>query len=154
MRSIHVTDSWTISVRRYLLFSLMGHSAWEALQLPLYTIWTTGTAREQVFAVAHCTVGDVMIAASCLFAAWLMSGRPGWPRVAFGRVAATAIVLGVCYTAFSEWLNVAIRGAWSYSSWMPIVRLGTFSIGLSPLMQWIIIPALVFLAVRTAKPDA
>ncbi len=148
------TTGWIVTARQYLVFSLLGHAAWEILQLPLYTIWTTGTPGEQVFAVAHCTVGDVMIAASCLFAAWLMSGRPGWPQVAFGQVAVTAVVLGVCYTGFSEWLNVAIRGAWSYSSWMPIVRLGTFSIGLSPLMQWILVPALAFLAVRTAKPDA
>lgn len=145
---------WMVAAQQYLLFSLLGHAAWEILQLPLYTIWTTGTLGEQAFAVAHCTVGDVMIAAACLFAAWLISNRPVWPRVAFSQVAATAIVLGVCYTAFSEWLNVAIRGAWSYSSWMPIVRLGTFNIGLSPLMQWIIVPALAFLAVRTAKPDA
>ncbi len=145
---------WMVTARQYLLFSLLGHAAWEVLQLPLYSIWTTGTLGEQAFAVAHCTVGDVMIAAASLFAAWLISSRLVWPQVAFGRVAATAIVLGVCYTVFSEWLNVAIRGAWSYSSPMPIVQIGTFSIGLSPLMQWMIVPAIAFLVVRPAELDA
>lgn len=141
------TDGWIAFARRYLLVSLMGHAAWEVLQLPLYTIWTTATAREQAFAVVHCTVGDIMIGAGCLFAAWLISGRPGWPR-GFGRIAVTTIILGVSYTAFSEWLNVAVRGTWAYSSWMPVLQLGSFGAGLSPIMQWIAVPAMAFLALR------
>ncbi len=145
-------NNWIEATRRYLLVSLLGHSTWEVLQLPLYTIWTTGTVREQIFAVAHCTAGDVLIAAGCLLVAWLVSGRPSWPRVAFVRVAATAIVLGVIYTAFSEWLNVAVRGAWAYSSLMPVLHFGNLSIGLSPVMQWIVIPAISFLVVRYNTP--
>ena len=65
-------------------------------------------------------------------------------------VAGVAIVLGVLYTAFSEWLNVAVRGSWAYSDWMPVIRVGTFAIGLSPLLQWIVVPTLTFLCVRRA----
>lgn len=147
-------SDWIGATLRYLLFSLLGHSAWEVLQLPLYTILKTGTLHEQIFAIAHCTVGDVMIAAGCLFAAWLISGRPTWPKIAFGRTAATAIVLGLIFTVFSEWLNVAVRGAWAYSSLMPVLHFGTLSIGLSPVMQWILIPAISFLVVRYNKPSS
>ncbi len=104
--------------------------------------------------MAHCTAGDVMIAAGCLFAVWLISGRPSWPRTAFGRIAATAIVLGVIFTAFSEWLNVAVRGAWAYSSLMPVLHFGKLSFGLSPVMQWIVIPAISFLVVRYNGPSS
>jgi hypothetical protein len=31
----------------------------EAAHLPLYTIWTDGTIRDNAFAVLHCTMGDV-----------------------------------------------------------------------------------------------
>jgi len=52
----------------------------------------------------------------------------------------TAIALGAAYTVFSEWLNVEIRRSWSYAASMPVVPfLGT---GLTPLLQWLIVPGL------------
>jgi len=32
---------------------VVGHVIWETAQLPLYTIWKTGTPREKVVAVLH-----------------------------------------------------------------------------------------------------
>jgi hypothetical protein len=111
------------------------------LQLPLYTIWRTGTASEIAFALAHCTVGDALIAAASLGAAVALVGR-GWPEAGYRRVAAAAITLGVGYTIFSEYWNVSVRGSWSYAGWMPTVPwVGT---GLAPLLQWLVIPTVVF----------
>jgi hypothetical protein len=53
-----------------------------------------------------------------------------------------AIVFGVAYTDFSEWMSE--RWTWNYSEWMPVIPLGTTRIGVSPLAQWIIIPAGAF----------
>src|SRR5262245_39414446 len=39
----------------------IGHFFWEAAQLPLYTLWRTGSSREIAFAVIHCTGGDILI---------------------------------------------------------------------------------------------
>jgi len=141
------TSPWLAPLVRYFLASALGHLAWETLQLPLYAIWFDGTAAQIAFAVAHCTVGDIMIAAATLGPALLVFGR-GWPRdqTAFRNVALTAVALGIGYTAFSEWLNVNVRGSWNYSSWMP--RLPPLGTGLSPAMQWIVIPAL---ALRWAR---
>jgi hypothetical protein len=51
-----------------------------------------------------------------------------------------ALILGAAYTIFSEWLNVEIRHSWSYTAAMPVLPwLGT---GLTPLLQWLIVPAL------------
>src|SRR5215467_10683065 len=33
----------------------IGHFFWEVAQLPLYTLWRTGTPREIAFALFHCT---------------------------------------------------------------------------------------------------
>jgi hypothetical protein len=134
---------WLAPFGRYALASALGHLAWEALQLPLYTIWFDGTMKEIAFAVAHCTAGDVMIASTTLGLALLAIGR-GWPgdQTAFRNVALTATALAVSYTVFSEWLNVSVRGSWAYSAWMP--RLPPFGTGLSPVLQWIAIPALAF----------
>jgi hypothetical protein len=46
--------SWLRSLRAYLGTIALGNLVWEFLHLPLYTIWTTGTPREQAFAVVHC----------------------------------------------------------------------------------------------------
>jgi hypothetical protein len=56
-----------------------------------------------------------------------------------------ATILGLGYTVYSEWLNVNVRETWAYTAWMPrIPPLGT---GLSPLLQWIVVPGLAFFIV-------
>ncbi|MEO6609507.1 MAG: hypothetical protein ABIN69_13670 [Aestuariivirga sp.] len=48
----------------------------------------------------------------------------------------------MAYTVFSEWYNIAIRKSWSYSDLMPVIPLlGT---GVTPLLQWVVVPALAF----------
>ena len=42
---------WLRSLRRYLGVSIVANLVWEILQLPLYTLWATGTRKEQAFAV-------------------------------------------------------------------------------------------------------
>lgn len=76
-----------------------------------------------------------------------------WPRQGFPRVAVLAIVLGIAYTAFSEWLNVYVRQSWAYADWMPTVTVGGIRTGLSPLLQWLVVPTLAFLAVRAPNAD-
>jgi hypothetical protein len=43
-------------------------------------IWSTGSFGEMAFAVAHCTLGDVMIAGLALLSALALFGRPCWPK--------------------------------------------------------------------------
>lgn len=144
------SNIWLRAGGTYLGISIFGHLLWETLQLPLYTIWTIGTPREQAFAVTHCTLGDVLIALSTLTLAMAIAGRGRWPREHFWLVAGIAMSLGVAYTAFSEWLNVVIRASWAYSEWMPVISLFGLSIGLSPLLQWIAVPCAAFLITRSA----
>ena len=124
---------------RAIGLATIGHFLWEAAQLPLYTLWRTATPGEIAFALIHCTGGDVLITTMTLAAAVALARRFRWPP--FGRrMVFTAIVLGTAYTIFSEWLNVAIRGTWSYTMAMPVLPwLGT---GLTPLLQWLIVPGL------------
>ena len=123
---------------RYLLSSAPLHLAWEVLQLPLYTLWTTASAGTQIYAVLHCTVGDVMIAAATLGLALIVLRTKAWPPSGSRSVWLASLGLGLVYTVFSEWLNVEIRGSWAYSERMPILPyLGT---GLSPLLQCLVVP--------------
>ena len=134
------SHSWLRFFRVYLPGIAVGNLIWESVQLPLYTIWKTGTAREQAFAVRHCTGGDVLIALSSLTLALLLAGDDRWPLSRFVTVATLAVAFGVAYTAFSEWLNVVVRGTWAYSEYMPVVSVAGFRLGISPVLQWIVVP--------------
>lgn len=69
-------------------------------------------------------------------AAW--PARPGWMLPA-----ATWIGAGLITTiAFERW--ALARGRWSYAPEMPLV----FGMGLLPLLQWLIVPALTLIIVR------
>jgi hypothetical protein len=96
---------------------------------------------ENIVAVVHCTGGDVLITTSTLLIAALLARLCGWRP--FGcRMILAAVVLGIGYTIFSEWLNVEVRRSWSYASMMPTLPwLGT---GLAPVLQWLVVPAVAF----------
>ena len=131
-------SDWPRALRRYLGVSLTAHLLWEVVQLPLYTIWTTGTGKQQAFAVLHCTAGDAMIAGLSLLVALAVFACRTWPSAGVWRVYLASLTIGVVYTIYSEWLNTSVRGSWAYSDLMPVVPLiGT---GLTPLLQWFVIP--------------
>jgi hypothetical protein len=123
------------ALRAYFCAIIAGNLAWEFLHLPLYTIWTTGTWGGQVFAALHCTGGDILIALASVALALVLGGDRGWITVG-----ALAIALGVAYTGFSEWHNVYVRRTWAYSDLMPVVTIVGHPIGLSPVLQWLVVP--------------
>ena len=56
------------------------------------------------------------------------------------------IMVGILYLVFSETLNVSIRKSWSYNKLMPVIPY--IKMGLTPFLQWIIVPPTVILLVR------
>ena len=135
-----------MALRVYLVTTVAAHLIWEVAQLPLYTIWRTGTPRETAFAVFHCTIGDLMIATLSLILALVCFGSGAWPRERFTPVMVASLAIGVGYTVYSEYLNTVVRKTWAYSELMP--TLPPLSTGLAPLMQWIIVPMISFAAMR------
>ena len=131
--------AWHTSLRRFFLVTAFGHLVWEFAHMPLYTLWETGTRNQIVFAAVHCTGGDLLIASATLMVALLLFGNNQWPSETFGAVTLSMIILGIGYTVFSEWLNIVIRQSWAYSEAMPIVPV--LDVGLSPLLQWIVVPS-------------
>jgi hypothetical protein len=143
------STDWPRALRLYISVSLVAHLGWETLQLPLYTLWSTGTFRQQVAAVIHCTLGDAMIAGLSLLLALALFASATWPRASVSRVYFASLAFGVGYTIYSEWLNINVRGSWAYSDLMPVMPIiGT---GLAPLLQWVIVPTLaLWVAIRRA----
>jgi hypothetical protein len=137
-----LSGAWLIALRRYAIAIVLGNLAWELAQLPLYTIWYEGSARRIVFAAVHCTGGDVVIAGAALLASLLVLGDRRWPYGNYRTVATAAVLGGLGYTVYSEWLNTEIRGSWAYTESMP--QLPVVGTGLSPLAQWLVVPPLAF----------
>ena len=152
--AVMVSADWVAALRGYLLATTVLDLLWEVAQLPLYTIWAVGTPREKAFAVLHCTMGDVLIALVSLAAALVIAGDRAWPG---GRrymaVAALTLAIGLAYTGYSEHLNAEVRQSWTYADLMP--RLPVLGTGLSPVLQWLMVPtAALFWARRSAVDSA
>lgn len=108
--------------------------------MPLYTIWQSASVGELIYAVVHCTVGDVLIAWGALVLARLVADHDLRPARVYLRVSALATALGLLYTIWSEWLNVHVLKSWAYELAMPVLPLiGT---GVSPMLQWLLLPPL------------
>jgi hypothetical protein len=138
--------TWLTAIRRYLLAVAVGNLIWEMAQLPLYTLWRTGSARTLLHAVLHCTAADVVIATVTLVLALVAIGDARWPDERLIAVAAAVIASGIAYPIGSEYLNTVVRQSWTYTEWMPTAPwIGT---GLAPLAQWVVVPAVAFVLVR------
>lgn len=137
---------------RYLPWLAGLSLAWEVAQLPLYTIWTDSSAGYIAFAVGHCTVGDLMIGSAALALALIAGRERALERWHWRRIAVTAALAAILYTAFSEWLNVAILRSWAYSEWMPVLEITDLQLGVSPLLQWLVIPPLALYFARKGDP--
>lgn len=115
---------------------------WETAQLPLYTLWSEASAGTIVFSVAHCTAGDIVIGAAALIVALILARAGALAQWRWRRIAAWTALAGAAYTVFSEWSNTAILGSWAYSELMPTLKVAGIEIGLSPVLQWLVLPPL------------
>lgn len=122
--------------------------AWEIAQVGLYSIWTEADGLTIAWSLFHCTVGDVLIALVLFALAGLALRRADWPASRPWTGGAIVVIGALAYTAWSEWYNVYRAGSWSYAASMPLI----FGIGLSPLLQWLILPPVLVLAHRSLEP--
>lgn len=131
----------------YVGVALPMFAAWEVAQLPLYTIWAEQGVRASLWAALHCTIGDAVLAFVTILGALLATFvASGWRR--FRGVAAITVLAGLIVTAIVEVLSTQWLGRWAYGPLMPVEPL--FGIGLSPLAQWIVVPALALFLLRRA----
>jgi hypothetical protein len=141
----------SLILRRYLPWLAGLNVAWEIAQLPLYTLWKQATPAYMAFAVAHCTVGDVLIGLAALAVALAITQAPELAAWRWRRIALVTAVIATSYTAFSEWMNTSVLRSWEYSALMPRISLGDIKLGLSPLVQWLLIPPLALWLASRAR---
>lgn len=125
--------------------------AWEAAHLPLYSLWKEAEPAYIAFSVVHCTLGDVMIGSAALVLASILGRERALARWRWVRIAALTALFGVSYTVFSEWMNLAVLRSWTYAESMPTLEHAGVEIGLSPLLQWLVLPPLALYLARKIR---
>ena len=144
--------AWRVIARGYLtrLGALM--LAWEFAHVRFYTLWREAEHGYIAFSILHCTLGDVLIGgfALALSLTLLRQGAVGSWR--WQPIAAVTVALGMAYTILSEWMNLTVLRSWAYAESMPTISLGDARIGLTPLLQWLLVPPVALYFARLALP--
>ena len=123
------------------LFSFLLHFVWEMLQVPLFSGVAEMSHWGGVMFCLSATIGDVGIALGAFWTTALVAGSRQWVLRPSTYEVTVFVLAGLIATVALEYYHTNISLRWSYSELMPLVPpVGT---GLSPLLQWIIVPALV-----------
>lgn len=121
---------------------------WETAHVRLFTLWAAADARTVAWSLFHCSLGDVVIALAMFTLAGILLWQADWPSSRPWAGIAIVVPGAIAYTAWSEWYNVYSAGSWAYTQSMPVV----LGIGLSPLLQWLILPPVMVGIYRTLVP--
>jgi len=135
----HHSDNPMNGLLRWLILALLINGIWELGHLPMYTLWTDPDAWRIATYVGHCLIGDGLIAGAIYLAIAVLLHNGNWPYHQPWLGGALFITLAVSYTAYSEWRNVYVHELWAYAPSMPLIA----GIGLTPLLQWTLVPALM-----------
>ena len=129
-----------------LVLSFLGHFAWEILQAPLFA---NLDETEHFIGIAIClkaTFGDLGIALAAFWSAALIGGDRKWFMSRHTPALTAFFATGLLATIGLEYLHTEVTGRWVYDGFMPLLPvLGT---GLSPILQWILVPMLVLWYLR------
>lgn len=126
-----------------LVFAILLNYPWEFLQVPMFDRMPDAPHWEAIKTCTRATLGDgaIMLAAYWCVAAVARSRR--WIVDASTTNVLLFAAVGTSTTIIIE--RLALNGmwldGWAYSPWMPIVPV--VEVGLTPILQWIVLPPLV-----------
>lgn len=123
------------------IFAFLLNFPWEILQNGLFLGMAAARHWDAVLMCTRATCGDVGIALAAFWGvAGLGSGRH-WPRYPTTAQIVGFMAFGLAVTIGLELLATTVWHRWSYSAAMPVIPL--LQVGLSPLLQWTILPPLI-----------
>jgi hypothetical protein len=132
----------------WLALAFVLNLTWEIAHVRLYSIWAAQDGMGVAWALLHCSLGDVVIALTMFALAGIVLWRADWPASRPWTGGIIVVIGAMAFTAWSEWYNVYRAGNWGYTASMPMI----FGIGLSPLLQWLILPPVMVGAYRRLRP--
>lgn len=135
----HLRRTWRrLPEFRLLALGLALELLWEVAQFPLYDVWHQNDWGYILYALAHCTLGDLLILLVAYEIVAAVRHDRVWYRHSPLAGAALFTLLGVLYTFGSEIYNVRIEQSWGYTELMPV--LPVLGVGGVPFLQWLLIP--------------
>ncbi len=143
LRALSTTPEFNL-----VAFALLLNLPWELLQAPLFEGMASAHHSDVIGACLRATLGDAVIMLLAHASVAAVTRRRRWVLAPSGREVAGFAAVGVAITAVIEWLATREHWAqtWSYSSAMPVIP--GIEIGLSPLLQWVVIPPVTIWFVR------
>jgi len=122
------------------LFAFLLNFVWEFIQVPYFQGMQEMSHWEGIRFCTGATIGDVVIALTCFWGVAIFRSR-AWITRPERRDVVAFTVLGVVITVGIEWISVNILHRWAYIDTFP--TLPVFGTGLTPLLQWILLPPLI-----------
>lgn len=118
---------------------------WEVLQTYFYALRDV-PFRTMLYGWIHCTFGDVLLTIISFWLISLASQNRKWffhlNRLNLGGF----VLVGIIFTIISERVNIHVLRSWTYNQSMPLIPF--LEVGLTPLLQWLMIPPFIILLVR------
>jgi hypothetical protein len=128
------------------IFAFLLNLPWEFAQVPLFVGMPEAGHWRAILVCGRATLGDVAIALVAFGAVALAARSRAWVLAPTARRLGGFVAVGVLITVVMERLATGAQGRWTYAEAMPVVPL--LGVGLSPLLQWIVLPPLVVWFVR------
>ena len=141
-QSLSWSGGWLSSSAINLAFiAFLLHFVWEFFQVPLFAGMPDMAHWDAVRFCARAALGDAVISLAAFWVVALVYRDRHWVLAPPKAAITGFIAVGVVITVALEWHATTIADRWQYGDLMPTLPvLGT---GLSPLMQWILVPPLV-----------
>ncbi len=128
------------------IFAFLLNFVWEMWQLPLYEGVASFPYWGNLKGCTLATFGDVVIALSAFWAVAVTARYRWWIVRPTLRQIVGFVLVGVSITIVLEALATGTLNRWTYAETMPALPLaGT---GLTPLLQWIVLPPIIVFFVR------
>ena len=137
---------WAVPEITVAFLSFTLHFVWEFIQVPTYAEMAVMPHWEGVKLCTSATFGDVGFALTAFWTTAAAARSRYWiltPRI---WQVAMFTAIGIGLTIGFEYYYTEVSERWNYSDLMPLVP--PFGTGLSPLLQWIVIPLLVLSLAR------
>jgi len=132
---------WEVPELPVAFFSFLLHFVWEFVQVPAFAGMAEMGHWEAIKLCLSASIGDVGFALTAFWAASLAVRSRDWvlrpTRLPLGIFLAVGILLTIGFESY--YTNISLR--WTYSELMPLVP--PFGTGLTPILQWLVIPPLV-----------
>ena len=142
MRETHSSPSlWEAPELSVAFFSFLLHFVWEFVQVPAFAGMAGMGHWEAVRLCLSATIGDVGFALTAFWAASVAACSRDWVLRPMRLPLAAFLAVGILLTIGFEYYYTNVSLRWAYSDLMPLVP--PFGTGLTPLLQWLVIPPLV-----------